>query len=214
MTGCLSDVQSAKAFLHTIKRFGIFSGLQLNAEKTEGMWLGCQRDSEKIPLGISWPKRAIRTLGVYFSYDEAESNEWNFSKKITKCKQIMALWKSRNLSMYGRTQIIKTFIVFQFLYVTSAIYTPNIYVNELNHMIIDFIWWGRKPKLKREVLYLPKECGGLYVPNFRNLIHASYVKWLKRYDDENCNTLWKRSLKYVVLSTISILVYNFMQIIK
>ena len=198
MTGCLSDVNSAKTFIHLINKFGLYSGLKLNTEKTEGMWLGSQYKSTNTPLGISWPRKPIRFLGVYLSYDEDEVNSFNFDNKIKKCKQVLNLWKTRHLSMYGRIQIVKTYIISQFLYVTAAIYIPNTYIVEVNHMIMDFIWWGRKPKLKREILYLPTSCGGLNVPNFRKLVDACYVKWVKRYDDDRSQCLWKTSFNYFI----------------
>ena len=132
MTGCISNVNSAKQFLQVVKVFGKYSGLTLNKSKTEGMWLGSERFSELEPLGIAWPKEPIRFLGVYLSYDKTQSDEINFSDKIKKCKQILALWGSRNLTFYGKTQVVKTFIISQFLYVTSAVYISDKYINDIN----------------------------------------------------------------------------------
>ena len=115
--------------------------------------------------------------------------------KIKKCKQILALWGSRNLTFYGKTQVVKTFIISQFLYVASAVYISDKYINDINKMIINFIWSGRKPKLKRDVLYLRKEQGGLSVPDFRKMVHANYIKWLKKYTSPE-EHIWNKNLTY------------------
>ena len=38
-SGTVSDLNSAKQFLKTVETFGFYSGLKLNKEKTEGMWI-------------------------------------------------------------------------------------------------------------------------------------------------------------------------------
>ena len=197
ITGCLSDVASAKQFLHVIKVFGKYSGLKLNNSKTEGMWLGSLRQCTNTPLNISWPQKPLRFLGVYLSYDQHQCENFNFTEKIRKCKQILTLWRTRDLSLYGKVQVVKTFIISQFLYVTSAIFIPDCYVNDINKMIIDFIWSGRKPKLKRDVLFLPKNQGGLGLPDFSKMVHVTYIKWLKLYNATH-DALWKQFFTYFV----------------
>ena len=46
------------------------------------MWLGSSRLLNKKPLGISWPQKPIKVLGVYFSYDEKLSEKANFENKF------------------------------------------------------------------------------------------------------------------------------------
>ena len=56
----------------TLNRFGICSGLNLNAEKTEALWLGtcCNHDRDQPPLAnIDKINKPIKILGVYFTYE-------------------------------------------------------------------------------------------------------------------------------------------------
>ena len=53
------------------------------------MWLGSSRLSNKKPLGISWPQKPIKVLGVFFSYDEKLSAKANFEIKIKSLKSRM-----------------------------------------------------------------------------------------------------------------------------
>ncbi len=179
MTGCLSDQDSARRFLKQVTHFGYFSGLILNKDKTEGMWLGSLCNSESCPFGISWPREPLRVLGVYISYDDRSCDILNFETRLGKCKCILKSWQGRNITMIGRIQIVKTFIVSQFLYVCSAVEIPECYIKKVNFMISDFIWAGRKPKLRKEILFKDKQNGGLNVPDFRIMLWVSRLRWIK-----------------------------------
>jgi hypothetical protein len=54
-SGLVNNLKSAKVFLQTVKEFGLYSGLNLNVEKTESLWLGSNRFNKTKPLGILWP---------------------------------------------------------------------------------------------------------------------------------------------------------------
>ncbi len=195
--GCLADLGSAKQFLKQVHIFGSFSGLMLNKDKTEGMWLGSDRLNRRKPLGISWPDKPIRILGIYLSYDEDSADQLNFEEKINKCKQILNSWKSRKLTFYGRNQIIKTFIISQFLYTASAIDIPEKYIRDIGSIIFNFIWNGKKPKLKREIMTKTNERGGINVPDFSIMIQTSLIKWIRKFNDDN-NHSWKSMLRHFV----------------
>ena len=74
----VQDVESAKQALNVFKNFERLSGLIINKDKSEGMWLGRDRDSTQKPLGIQWPKDPIKALSVYFSYYDNARNACNF----------------------------------------------------------------------------------------------------------------------------------------
>lgn len=177
----LKDIQSAKKFLKTVDTFGQFSGLKLNKGKTEAIWLGSNRHRTDTPLDIAWSQTPVRVLGVYVSYDKAECNKYNFESKIKKAKTILNLWKMRNLTLIGRIQIIKTFIISQFLFACSVISIPDGYVNQINSMIYRFVWNGGSDKIKRSTLVSTYENGGLNAPDIRKMIEVARIKWICKY---------------------------------
>lgn len=131
----------------------------MNKEKTEAMWLGSERNCNRKPLGISWAKKPLRVLGVYISYNIEENNKLNFDAKLQKVENILNMWKYRNLTMIGRAQIVRTFIMSQFLFVSSVIHVPKIYIDKVNCLIFRFIWNGKVNRVKRSVL---KQCTGFW----------------------------------------------------
>jgi hypothetical protein len=189
-SGFLSDLSSAKLFLKEIASFGELSGLTLNKDKTEAMWIGSSANNPSKPLGISWPDDPIRVLGVYFSYNENECNKANFENRIKKCMQTINLWQSRNL-MLGRVQIIKTFLISQFLYTTSSIQMPTYIMQKINAMVFKFIWKNKQDRIKRSVMHTIIDKGGLKVPDIKEMINTSRIMWLKRYMSDHTH-LWKK----------------------
>ena len=64
------------------------------------------------------------------------------------------------MTIIGRIQIVKTFIIPIFLYRTSLISLDKEFLNEANQVIFDFIWKG-KGKVKSSTLTSDIEDGGL-----------------------------------------------------
>ena len=52
----LGDENSVHRLIRLLKTFGNFSGLKVNKEKSDAMWLGSKRHSNKEPLGVGWTK--------------------------------------------------------------------------------------------------------------------------------------------------------------
>ena len=50
---------------HIIEEYEVFSGLQLNRNKTEGLWLGRLRNIDLNMENITFTNTFIKTLGVY-----------------------------------------------------------------------------------------------------------------------------------------------------
>ena len=79
LTTFLRDVNSLENLSATLHRFGICSGLKLNAEKTEALWLGTCHDSDQPLLaGIDKVNKPIKILGVHFTYDLKKKQELNY----------------------------------------------------------------------------------------------------------------------------------------
>lgn len=193
-TGILKNTESARTFLSEVETFGSYSGLKLNREKTEGMWLGSNAENKNEPLNISWPTKPLRILGIYHSYDSASCSKYNFEDKINKVRSVINLWKMRNLTLIGRIQIIKTFIISKFLYTCSVITMPRGYIKEINRMIYTFIWKSKTDKLKRSLMVGNIESGGLKTPDLQLMIDASRIKWITRYLSPGKH-VWKTTMR-------------------
>ena len=84
MNGFVADVKSAEHLLSTLLKFERVSGLKVNMDKTEAMWLGSMKKSKSKPLAIKWSSTLLKGLGVYHSYDKNEAEMANFKPKLKK----------------------------------------------------------------------------------------------------------------------------------
>ena len=115
--------------------------------KTEAVWLGVNWNRTDKTLNIRWPALPIKVLGVYFGYDRELCEKRNLGDKIDKAKQIISMWKQRDLSLIGRIQIIKTFITSLFQYSIFAVDIPETYIKEVESVIYAFAWKDKKERL-------------------------------------------------------------------
>ena len=108
----LQDVNSLENLSMTLHRFGICSGLKLNSEKTEALWLGTCHDRDQAPLtGIDKVNKPVKILGVYFTYDSKKKQKLNYDETLKSLSETLAGWKWRNLTLYGKIQVVKSFVI-------------------------------------------------------------------------------------------------------
>ena len=118
---CCVSTSSVEKGLQIAVDFGEISGLRLNLEKTKAMWLGKWSGNKSKPLRLKWVSSPTRILGIYFSYDEKGNNEMNFNLKIDKLQTNLDIWKSRDLTLFGKVMIIKALGVSSLTYSASNI---------------------------------------------------------------------------------------------
>lgn len=107
---------------------------------------------------------------------------------------------SRKLSLIGKIQVIKTFMVSNFQYTFSVIPIPTNYIKEINKILFSFIWNGKNEKVKRNTMVRDIEKGGLRAPHLLSMILTSRVRRLKHYlKTENIiyQALWEYNFKKV-----------------
>ena len=134
--------------LNEIEIFGSFSGLIMNKDKTEGLWIGKLKHCKDKVGGIKWTDKPVKTLGIYFGHDKEECERLNWENKIEKMNNLLLLWTKRNLTILGKILIIKCLIVPIFTYVASACVVPEKYRKEIDSKCFKFIWNNKPDKSK------------------------------------------------------------------
>ena len=81
----LNDIDELCTAFSILDDFGTLSGLQLNLSKSEGLWLGQDKNRQKgcSLFGIKWPDQ-IRCLGLYVGYSKEKNNDMNWISKMIK----------------------------------------------------------------------------------------------------------------------------------
>ena len=158
-------------FFGLLKSFGECSGLKINHDKSEIMLLGDYAHSSlnhSLFKGVKI-KASVKILGIHFTYDYRIRQKMNFDELINSIKDKFKIWRWRDLTIIGRIQVVKTFIIPIFFYRGSMICLDKNFVNEANKIIFNFIWKG-KDKIKRLALISNIEDGGLKVLHLDSII--------------------------------------------
>ena len=104
--------------------FSKCSGLEINSEKTECMVLGNHISSTVATVTSSKNIRVnhiIKIVGVYFTCNDSQRRKLNFDEILRWIKEKLQMWKWRDLTILGRIQIVKTFVIPLFMYRASLI---------------------------------------------------------------------------------------------
>ena len=184
------DLDSVTSLLRVLNEFKELSGLEINTTKTEAMWLGEWKDRTDEPFGFKWPKEPINALGVSFSYNQECANRLNFGEKIFNLEKTLNTWQRRNLTLYGKINIVKTLGISKLIYSASVLPVPDHYIQEINKLIFNFIWAGKPPKIKRNTIIGEKKNGGLKMCDFKIVEKALKITWVNRIQDES-QASWK-----------------------
>ena len=190
MTIAVKDKNSAQKVFALLKTFSTHSGLKVNINKSEGMWIGSLKNNVDQPFGIKLPKNPINALGIYHSYDKIAAESRNFKYKILILLKQLHWWKARNLSLTGKILILKALSLSKFALLSSLVNVPETVITKINTAIYNFIWNGKTDKVKRVLLEQEFEDGGLKMLDFVTMVQGAKIKWITRYLS-NEETAWR-----------------------
>ena len=162
---CNSKEDVLKA-MNEIEIFGSFSGLLLNRNKTEGVWIGKLNNCKYKIAGINWADKPIKNL--------------NRENKIEKMNKLFCAWGKRNLSILGKKIFIKSLILPLFTFLASVCLVPDIYHKEIEKKCFKFIWYGKPDKVKRNLIINSYERGGLQMIDIKSYFIALKASWVSR----------------------------------
>ena len=196
LTSFLRDGASLNALLGTIECFTLYSGLKINYDKTEVMLLGNQKLNPATLATCSHKditiKKAIKILGVYFTYNQFLWKKLNFEETLKSISEKLRFWNWRNLTILGRIQIVKTFAVPILMYRAGLVCMHKDITMEANKILFNFIWKG-KDKVKRSTLISDVEKGGLRAPHLESTIKTQRILCCKKFVNSQQSS-WKTIL--------------------
>jgi len=144
----LEDTTSLRNAMNIVNSFGVLSGLQLNKKKTKALWIGASSKNKIEPLKFQCPKDSIKSLGTYLSHDAAANNNNNFYVKIRKMETKLNIWRSRDLTLFGRTMLAKSLGLSQLIYTASMLSVPETVIQQTQSKLFAFLWKNKRDKIK------------------------------------------------------------------
>ena len=132
------------AALNMLETYGAISGLLVNTDKTQIVWIGKKRHSkEKIETGknLIWGSSEFYLLGIHFSVSLDKLSQLNFDPIIIKIRELLEKWKKRLLTPLGRITVLKTLILPKFNHLFMSLPSPpEKTLKEINSLFLKFIW--------------------------------------------------------------------------
>ena len=184
-TAFVADEKSASCLLAELENFKKASGLKINIDKTEGLWLGSNANSQKKPFGIKWSSKPIKALGIYYSYDIKAAESANFDDTIKKLEMQLHWWKARDLSLMGRVLIAKTLGLSKFSFLASVLDIPESVIKKVNTCLFHYIWKGKVDKVKRDIMIQDYKYGGYRMADLKMIVESARLDWVKRFLNNN-----------------------------
>ena len=107
----VNNIEEANVALSIVDKFSKFSGVSLNRNNTEALWIGHEPPIINHNAGnIKWQyncNSTIQILGIYFSPAmEASRLDSNWRPKINRLLSNIQAWQRRDLSIMGKIQIL------------------------------------------------------------------------------------------------------------
>ena len=96
----------------------------------------------------------------------------NFDQKIEKLKSKLNIWTSRDLTIFGRSCIVNTLG----LSLASLVVFPENVIKTIEQLVSNFIWRGRKAKVKRQTLINKTEDGGIGLIDIRSKVKGGVTR--------------------------------------
>ena len=162
-TGFLRSLHSLRVLLDVISVYEKGSGAKLNRSKSEAMWVGSWKTRNDQPFGLTWVKK-MKILGVFFGVIDVQRDNWE--PRLSKLDKMLTLWKSRSLSMVGKSLVINVLGVSKLLYLARVLVTPRWVIDRFNSLIWNFLWGSKIEPVARKTLHCPVDKGGLGIIDF------------------------------------------------
>ena len=181
--------------------FAKLSGLKVNLEKTEALWIGSfknRTDKLAIKQNIKWTYRKVKSRGVWFSTIEEEAATLNYQEKKEKISKILSCWQLRRLTLIGKITVIKSLAASQLVYVLSPLPSSQPYLKEIHQILYNFLWDGKGDKIKRSVMLNEYKDGGLKMLDIQSFNGALKTKWVQKYLDDSNHAKWKLFFDYFI----------------
>ena len=135
-------------------------------------------DPPEIPniKNIDFHANGIKILGNFFSFNKDLFYKNNLQRVLNNFNTILSLWKTRSLTLFGKIQVLKSLAIPKLYYVSTKTCLSDHFIKSVESSITDFIWNGKKPKIKRNTLIGDYNVGGLKLPDFKLMIKSARVK--------------------------------------
>ncbi|XP_073478657.1 uncharacterized protein [Aquarana catesbeiana] len=168
-----ADRRSIDTLAQTCEDFGQSSGAKVNCGKSEVILFGKWFLPSSAPIPFSVKTDFIKILGVWFGAEGAALKSWE--ERLSKMQQKFGLWSLRELTIEGKTLVLRSEILPVLQYLAQA-WPPRVNTcKAITRAVFHFIWSSKMDRVKRAVMFKEPLKGGKGVPDIATLLRVCFA---------------------------------------
>ena len=182
---CLDGTEdSFNETIRLLSNFADFSGLKINFDKTIVTWIGSMKNSNIRFLrdkNFCWDPGIFTYLGIKFSLNINSMPDINYSDKLKEIKNLLLVWKKRQLTPFGKITVLKTLAISKITHLFLTLPDPSDkFMNQLDRLFFQFLWDEKPSKIHRKIVGKSYENGGLNMIDVYAFLTKMKLSWIKR----------------------------------
>lgn len=179
---------------HCVKIYEKGTAAKENVAETEILPIGPDTHSEVNPLETTLKILNYNTyigfLGVNVGNKVDIDAIWD--DKIRKLKTTLNLWHLKNLSYEGRIFVLRTQALSSILFQAKFHELPKARIHEIKKIVKEFVCKNKqRAQIKFKLIKLPRDLGGMNVPDIQVQFNVLQTSWIKAYSDSRNKADWK-----------------------
>ena len=142
---------------------------------------------------LKWDSSKIKYLGINLTKDITQLFENNYGLLNKEIQADISRWTLLPLDLSSRIELIKMNVLPRLLYLFQSLplEIPQKQFDEWNGWISRFIWNGRRPRVRFQILQLKKDMGWRALPCLQDYYYAAQLKPLVLWCAPNYESKWK-----------------------
>ena len=127
---------------------------------------------------FQWSSTEASSLGMTFCTNEDNIFRANLEPKIKLFEKCLKQWQHRKLTLMGKITVIKNYALPKLVYVLSSLPDPTkTTIKKIETIMYDFIWDSKPARIKRDVLTMDYEKGGLKMIDLEIFMKSLKICW-------------------------------------
>jgi exonuclease III len=186
-------VKDHNSILETFNEFeiwGEFSGAEINRDKTKILKINCEVTQELDKLVVD----EMEILGIIFDKNGISKKCMKIS--IENLSKSIMMWTNIKLDLFQKVTAIKTFMLSKIWYVMNFTTASNNQIKNINTIIYNYLWNGKRDFIKRKTMILSTEDGGVDMICIQTRIAAMHVKYMMEIIAYNGKIEYQYPLKW------------------
>ena len=186
-TCILSDLDSVGYIFIITERFSKYSGLNINIEKSQLVFIGPWRIKPNVPYEVEIIEASFNMLGIYLGSDKIECNNKNIIEKTKRMSTKLNIWSLRGMTILGKVLISKSMGISNIVYSLSCVSSKDNDIDKAQTIVNKFIWSNKPVKIKHTALIASFDNAGINSTDLHTMKRSLRLAWIGR--------LWKKKMQ-------------------